>query len=388
MERPYIFQKDSYKKVIDFIQLIKNFPNIMFKSLTIKNFRCFEEITIDNIERVSLIAGINNVGKTALLEAISLLNSLNSIDIPFQLNLDRGVIKQENYDVQEVCEWLFYQKQVGKAIKIKTIDENDEERELSLSLDKGLNPGFSITSSKNDIKNIKYFKLEFQKAGQKLLGFTTFLTPDKEEGKRIAVQLDQQQEIKEIDFFSPSVFLSSRLRVSPTVDAEIFSKFEAKNQQDEILEILKIIEPRLKRLAVLVTGGIPMIHGDIGGDYLIPVSLMGEGMGRLLSIILSIMNFQGGIVLIDEIENGIHYSVMEKVWQSIDVATRKFNTQLFATTHSYECIRAAHQAFSKSELYDFRYLRLEREKETNHIKSLVYDKDNIETSLELNWEMR
>lgn len=53
----------------------------MFKSLTIKNFRCFEEITIDNIERVNLIGGINNVGKTALLEVISLLNSLNNKDI-------------------------------------------------------------------------------------------------------------------------------------------------------------------------------------------------------------------------------------------------------------------------------------------------------------------
>ncbi|MEM1169909.1 MAG: AAA family ATPase [Cyanobacteria bacterium P01_H01_bin.35] len=358
----------------------------MFKSLTIKNFRCFEEITIDNIERVNVIGGINNVGKTTLLEGIYLLNCLNSIDIPFKLNLDRGVIKQENSDVEKVCEWLFYQKQVGKAIQIKIIDENDEERELKLSLEKGLNEMFSITSSKNDLKNIKYFKLEFQKAGQKLLGFTTFLKPDKEDGRMIQVQPDQ--EIKEIEIFPPSIFISSRLRVSATEDAEIFSKFEAKNQQNKIVEILKIIEPRLKRLAVLVTGGMPIIHGDIGGDYLIPVSLMGEGMGRLLSIILSIMNFQGGIVLIDEIENGIHYSVMEKVWQSIDVATRKFNTQLFATTHSYECIGAAHQAFSNSESYNFRYLRLEREKETNSIKSLVYDKDNIETSLELNWEMR
>ncbi|MDE5094516.1 MAG: ATP-binding protein, partial [Trichodesmium sp. St11_bin5] len=128
--------------------------------------------------------------------------------------------------------------------------------------------------------------------------------------------------------------------------------------------------------------------GDVGGDNLIPVVLMGEGLGRLLSMILSIMNTRGGIVLIDEIENGIHYSAMEKVWQSINIATRKFNTQLFATTHSYECIHAAHRAFSDSESYNFRYFRLEREKETNSIKSLVYDKDNIETSLGLSWEMR
>ena len=72
----------------------------MFTSLTIKSFRCFEEITIDNIERVNLIGGINNVGKTALLEAIFLLNSLNSLEIPFELNFKRGGIPQQTLDVE------------------------------------------------------------------------------------------------------------------------------------------------------------------------------------------------------------------------------------------------------------------------------------------------
>ncbi|NER08834.1 MAG: ATP-binding protein, partial [Okeania sp. SIO3C4] len=315
----------------------------------------------------------NNVGKTALLEAIFLLKSLNAYEIPFQLNFNRGVFQQQNFDVEEVCEWLFYNKQVSKAIKIKIVDENNEESELILSLNKALSPRlFPLSPRANSRKTIKDLKLEFKKTGQKLLEFTTFLTPDQEERKRmrieIEIQQDEVQEAREIEVFPPSIFLSSYLRVSPTEDAEIFSQFEAINKQNEIIEILKIIEPRLKRLAVLVTGGAPMIHGDIGADYLIPVSLMGEGMGRLLSIILSIMNAQEGIVLIDEIENGIHHSIMEKVWQSIAVATRKSKTQLFATTHSYECIRAAHKAFSNSELYDFRYFRLEREKETNIIK--------------------
>ncbi|NES64358.1 MAG: ATP-binding protein [Okeania sp. SIO2D1] len=361
----------------------------MFKCITVQNFRCFEEITIDNIERVNLIGGINNVGKTALLEAIFLLKSLNALEIPFQLNFNRGVVQPQTFDVEEICEWLFYNKQVSKAIKIKIVDKNEEDSELILSLNKALSPRlFPLSPRANSRKTIKDLKLEFKKIGQKILGFTTFLTLDQEERMRIEIQQDEEQEINEIELFPPSVFLSSRLRVSPKDDAEIFSQFEAINQQNEIIEILQIVEPRLKRLAVLVTGGIPMIHGDIGADYLIPVSLMGEGMGRLLSIILSIMNAKEGTVLIDEIENGIHYSVMEKVWQSIAVATRKSNTQLFATTHSYECICAAHQAFSNSELYDFRYFRLEREKETNIIKSLTYDKDNIETSLELNLEMR
>ncbi|MDJ0557364.1 MAG: ATP-binding protein [Microcoleaceae cyanobacterium MO_207.B10] len=368
----------------------------MFKCITVKNFRCFEEIKIDNIERVNLIGGINNVGKTSLLEAIYLLISLNSIEIPLQLNFNRGVVQQQTFDVEEICEWLFYEKRGNKIIKIKTVDENDEESELKLSLDKASSPRlFPLSLRSNSRKTLKDLKLEFKKAGQKILGLTIFLTADREDQNEIRLGIQQEEveageEGREIEIFAfpPSAFISSRLKVSPIEDAEKFSKFEAKNQQDEIIDILKIVEPRLKRLAVLVTGGIPMIYGDVGGDYLIPVSLMGEGMGRLLSIILSILNAQGGTVLIDEIENGIHYSVMEKVWQSIAIATRKSHTQLFATTHSYECIGAAHEVFSHSELYDFRYLRLEREKETNIIKSLVYDKDNIETSLELNLEMR
>ena len=361
----------------------------MFKSLIIKNFRCFQEITIDNIERINLIGGVNNVGKTALLEAILLLNSLNSIEIPFELNFNRGVIQQPTFDIEEICEWLFYQKQIGKSIKIKTIDENGEERELKLSLDKALSPRlFPLSSKTNSRKTIKDLKLELKKAGQKLLEFTAFITIDKEGEIRIEFQQDEKQEIEEIQLFYPIVFHSSRLKVSSTENAKVFSDFALKNEQNEIVEILQIVEPRLKRLEILVTGGIPIIHGDVGGDNLIPVVLMGEGMGRLLSMILSIMNTRGGIVLIDEIENGIHYSAMEKVWQSINIATRKFNTQLFATTHSYECIHAAHRAFSDSESYNFRYFRLQREKETNSIKSLVYDKDNIETSLGLSWEMR
>ncbi|NEN92473.1 MAG: ATP-binding protein, partial [Okeania sp. SIO3H1] len=266
---------------------------------------------------------INNVGKTALLEVIFLLKSLNAYEIPFQLNFDRGIFQQQTFEVEEVCEWLFYNKQVSKAIKIKIVDENDEESELILSLNKALSPRlFPLSPKPNSRKTIKDLKLEFKKTGQKLLEFTTFLTPEQEERMRIEIQQDKEQEAREIEVFPTSVFLRSRLRVSPTEDAEIFSQFEAINKQNEIIEILKIIEPRLKRLAVLVTGGIPMIHGDIGGDYLIPVSLMGEGMGRLLSIILSIMNAKEGTVLIDEIENGIHHSVMEKVWQSIAVATR------------------------------------------------------------------
>ena len=85
---------------------------------------------------------------------------------------------------------------------------------------------------------------------------------------------------------------------------------------------LRLLEPRLRRLAVLVTGDIPVIHGDIGIGRMMPISMMGEGTGRLLSILLAMANAPGGTVLIDEIENGLHHSVLAPVWHALAQAAR------------------------------------------------------------------
>lgn len=358
----------------------------MFKSITIKNFRCFEEFKIDNLERVNLIGGVNNIGKTALLEAIFLLSGLNSIELPFKLNLFRGVFRQETIDVEDICEWLFYEKNITRVIQVTTLDEHNQSIKLKLSLDKALDTRlFPINAKSNKRRTLKDLKLEYQ-PGEKEKAFTlrVFLTLD-ENGE---IQIAVKQEAGKLESLDPSEFISSRLRILPTDDAERFSNLEAVNRQDEVIEILQILEPRLKRLAVLVTGGMPMIYGDIGLNSLIPVPLMGEGMGRLLSIVLSIFNTSEGTVLIDEIENGLHYSILVKIWEAITLAARKVNAQIFATTHSWECIAAANEAFSGLDKYDFSYHRLEREKASNNLKVLSYDKDTINTSIELQLEMR
>src|SRR3954452_10370521 len=90
------------------------------------------------------------------------------------------------------------------------------------------------------------------------------------------------------------------------------------------------------------------------------MALMGEGMVRLLSLVLEITNASNGVVLIDEIETGLHHSVLRTVWRAIGKASRRSNTQVFATTHSWECISAAHEAFLESGHYDLRLHRLER----------------------------
>ncbi|MGA9994869.1 MAG: AAA family ATPase, partial [Pyrinomonadaceae bacterium] len=172
----------------------------------------------------------------------------------------------------------------------------------------------------------------------------------------------------------------------PEEDTKWFSKLDDVGRQDEIVNTLQLIEPRLKSLAVSTSDGPAMIYGDIGIGRRIPMSQMGEGMVRLLSLVLEITNASGGVVLVDEIENGLHHSVLTKVWLAIGEAARRSNTQIFATTHSWECIRAAHEAFLESKDYDLRLHRLERI--NGDIKAVTYNEKTLDTSVEMNLEVR
>src|SRR5262249_4624478 len=158
-----------------------------------------------------------------------------------------------------------------------------------------------------------------------------------------------------------------------TGDINLYGELESAKRQEEILPALRLLEPRLQRLSLIPFAGAPVLHGDIGLSRLVPLPLMGEGLRRLLSILLAIATHKGGVILIDEIENGIHHSVLNKVWQAIALVARQANVQLFATTHSYECILAAHEAFAVSEPYDFALHRLDRT--DAGIRPVTYDQD-------------
>jgi hypothetical protein len=182
-----------------------------------------------------------------------------------------------------------------------------------------------------------------------------------------------------------SVFVAS-IPMGLKQDLTLFGKMELAKQQGAILPALQILEPRLKRLAAVPMARETLIHGDIDLPLLVPVPFMGEGMRRLLSILLAMAESKDGVLLIDEIENGFHYSVQKKVWQAIAAAARQNNVQVFATTHSWECLRWAHEAFSEDTEYDLTLHRLDRG--DDETKAVRYDQEMIESALYNALEMR
>ena len=127
-------------------------------------------------------------------------------------------------------------------------------------------------------------------------------------------------------------------------DAVRLGQLRRKKQGFLLLKALQIVEPRLQSIEENSSSGTPMIWGDIGLSELVPLSAIGEGMTQIARLVLAIASMPDGVVLVDEVENGIHHSVLPDVWLAIDEAAKQFHTQVFATTHSFECIEAAHQA--------------------------------------------
>jgi len=355
----------------------------MLSSFAIRNFRCFRHLTLDDFGRVNLIAGSNNAGKTALLEAIHLHCLPDKPHRWVQIHKLRG-IEHPLRATEALASWLFFQGRSDSPIEARSRDAAGIERSTEFHLvdpttsrEKFPSVEESIAKSfRADIagSEVPRLILRFRSGGKEWHSATL-----PHEFGHASVNAPVQAKI-------PTVFLGS-----PTPDRERdvrhFAKLESAKRLGEIMPSLQIIEPKLQRLSLVPFAGGTEIHGDVEGmSRLVPVPLIGEGMRRLLSMVLAIANVPGGIVLIDEIENGLHYSVLPNVWKALADAARRNDVQVFPATHSWECLRAAHEAFCQEEPYGFRYYRLDRE--DGEATCVAYDREMIETSLTMGMEAR
>lgn len=383
----------------------------MYKLFEAKNFKCFQDIKILDLERINLIAGKNNVGKTALLEALFIHAGAYIPDLVLRINAFRGIgtVKLEfgwwnetpwvsifrDFDTNKTMELMGeFDKKGSRIVKLKVInqpnelgDHNQTKRSsekvnrlkttdnlLDLTKYPSISPKESSGSATPSSEVAQILELEYQEG---------------EKHSKWRMILDANGLRTEPTPPSPPfqvIFLPSKMRVSLLEDADRFGKLEISNKQDILLEALKVIEPRLKRLSMVVSGGNPMIHGDVGTGRLVSLPLMGDGMVRLTNLILAISSAPKGVILVDEIENGFHHTILPKIWQSIGNAAQNFETQVFATTHSFECIMAAHQAFTESSSYDFRLHRLERKNEK--IRAVSYNQKDLSVAIETGFEVR
>ncbi len=118
----------------------------------------------------------------------------------------------------------------------------------------------------------------------------------------------------------------------------------------------------------------------------VPLKSLGDGAIRLFSVALALANSRDGILLIDEAENGIHHSVQSDFWRMVLRMARENNTQVLATTHSWDCVRGFAQAAADDENNEGILIRLERDDED--IQAVFYSEDELQIAAEQGIDVR
>jgi predicted ATPase len=327
----------------------------MIESLEIRNFRGFASLDVADLRRINVIAGANAAGKTALLEALVL--GMRAVPNVFgQLQLTRGVqsvmpgLPQLPFggtgpfvaltagggaeQFRAMVDGLFHNYKTDEPIEIRYIDSSHKTFEAKFGYDLqgreitllGSQPGnapFRIDRSKNGVSELPIIITMGPSGQMQHEAVNTFLGPN-------------------VMFFPSYTFHAEWDNVG------WFSSLSQQNKEKEVISIVSEYFPAIKSLSILSPPMQPeSIWADLGSKKL-PVSMVSSGLHRFISILLGMVSVENGVVVIDELENGMYYGLYPKLWKLLLEMAIKNNNQVFVSTHSLECLKALAPAIKKS----------------------------------------
>ena len=369
----------------------------MYTSFAIENFRLFDRLTIEPLARVNLIVGKNNAGKTALLEALWLHSGPNNPELGVRLAAFRGIVGPDH---RRFMHDLFHKFNPELAISMSAAGTWGESRRVlrikSQPIEDALRPvpvsgtpletaATAVSSSLISLDYCDESKQTYASSGWwvKSDDQVVNVAPNVQMAMASAGMASQKARMP----IHPScVFLGSRQRTSHEEDVQRFGEAELAGYADRIVECLKAVDARIQRLTTIAASPAPMVYADVGLSRPVPIGFLGDGMGRFLSMSLAFYQARDGIILLDEVENGLHHSVLKDVWKKLNWLSIEFKVQVFATTHSYECMEAARDAFKDMEDDNLLIHRIGRRE--NGIVATTYSFEGLDFTLDYGAEIR
>lgn len=334
----------------------------MYRDIRIENFRSIRFADLKGLKRVNLIFGKNNVGKSSLLEALFLSSGQSNPMVPASINNLR------DYKTKNVSDLGLYFYNFNTENKIRISSEQESMRDLTISLFESKDEKIDLDETKVSANRSFYhfgLKLDYKLNDE---AYKSEIILREKEGEKEALEasvgLDDRYMDEMICTFLPSKYL---------YDEAIQGIHEMITDKQELilLKALRIIEPRVKDIQAV--GGNFLV--DIGLERRMPINMMGDGIRKLIAIIGSIYENRNGVLLIDEIDNGIHFSYMSKIWKVVMQTAEKLNTQIFATTHSIDSLKGMRDALVDStkkireEAASIKLIRTE----DDTLEALMYD---------------
>jgi len=339
----------------------------MLTSLAIKNFRNLEDLEIESLGQINLITGKNNTGKTAFLEAVAIYQSKGDISLITDLQSNRGENKHHRRSE------FFFSLFTGHEVENSSISIGTLNSSLFGAKAFGSN---SIIIKVSDL-NVVPVNLEIHYQNQVDKHASYF-----EDNNQYYGGIRPKKKKFTLEFVS-SQYLTERQ------NGRLWDKIALTEKESNVVEALKIIENTTERITFITIFNNkrePIIKVK-NFENTVPLKSMGDGINRILDIILALVNVENGTLLIDEFENGLHFTSQKKLWEVIFFLSNKLNIQIFATTHSFDCIRSFEETISEQKT-DISTNLIRLDNKNGKIVQVGFDADELKVATENNIEIR
>ena len=354
------------------------------KNIEIKNFKCFKDFKAEGFGRVNLIGGKNNVGKTAFMEACLLSKSEDTKWLfrrLLEIQTHRDVINNlllkttREEDLQKLIKdnldlYIILEKKEGEDW-----DAYDDREIYSRNVwEKGIikierDTKINIFTKDTKLNYISYYGSEEEYKGDLPDTYTLSELVD-----FLDISFHSTKKAYSLNFISP--YSNSNEELENIIgQSKLDDKYDALNKY--LLDVFNVS-------SIDIIKNKPMLR--VGNEYR-ELSYFGQGIKTFINIISSILLLEDDVIFIDEIENGIHYTNLDKLWEIIFTISKQQKVQVFATTHSKECIESYARVAKKLEDEEITFIELGKNKE-DELKAMVYSYNWFIDEVEQNHEVR
>lgn len=377
----------------------------MLRDLIIHNYRCFQDFHVDGLARVNLIVGKNNSGKSSLLEAAYLLVTLGDPQRLIELLNNRGEIvdrssgasgeplpSRREYQIIH----LFHGRQLEPNQAIDIQSQRDRQLALAIRLNAStrqaslfdvMEPQSSTESSGSaSVLGPLDTGIEFLPEFELVIQFgldSPIVMPVRGDGSM------EGRAIRPSRPPQPHHRLLTANNLSLYQLARIWDGITLTPKEDIVLKAMRILDPKVERISFTsrqsINSGILLkLRGQRDP---VPLGSMGDGMRRILTLTAAAAMAENGVLFVDEIDTGLYYTTLSSMWRSMIDTARRTSLQIFATTHSWDCVRAFQEASIQSEdPSDGLLFRMSlRDKE---IEPVLYSPDELAVAMQQDIEVR
>jgi hypothetical protein len=342
----------------------------MIQSLHISGYKLFRDITLPRLGRLNLFVGENNTGKSCLLEAVGLYAGRTPVTDILETASRRSPDKVRPWGVEGINEEstslrhpvfdLFHREGPSSMVPI-LIEKIGDPNPLRVE--------FRYHQRVTDDQGVSRYVPVFpgDVVGEHLEMALPVYRGEKQVGLITRRMLPLRSRITDTEkLFNEDAFTIAHLPANGFSDQKAASMWDALVQgpgQSLVLDWLRMLEPRIEDLAYIGEEGfqrsrVALLKVEREGR--IPLRSMGDGVTKLFHVGLAMASASRGVLLIDEFENGLHWKVQGKLWDVLGAVAKISDVQIFATTHSRDCIEsftAASRALSQGDAAIYRLQR-------------------------------